>query len=218
MDLLCISASNIQPFKKQSASTRICEMAGDIARNAGARAQTLALIDYELEPCRMCGKCQPAGRCRHDRDFNTVYERMQTADGVLLVAPHYAPFPSKVMILFEKIQELAFLGYCRDHAYRSPLQGKPLGVIGHGGQTGDPVGYYQAALVEPLARAMAGVGMQVAPAGEGFPWGTAFGIRSIEYPAGEIFCRIEYDWEVVRERITPLVSNLVRAMGGGRAA
>ncbi len=216
MKLLCVSASNIYPFKKQSASTRICEMAVDIARSAGAQAEILALIDYDLEPCRMCGKCQPSGLCRRDRDFNKVYERMQAADGVLLVVPHYAPFPSKVMMLFEKIQELAFLGYCHDHTFRSPLQGKPLGVAGHGGQTGDPAAYYLTALVEPLARAMAGVGMQVVPAGENLPWGAAFGIHSIEYPEGELFCRIEYDWELIRERMTPLVGNLVRAMGETR--
>ena len=144
MNLLCISASNIEPFRAQSASTRACRLAAELAAGMrpGLQTEVLALIDYELTPCRMCAACLDSGRCCRDEAFNQVHARMQAVDALLLVVPHYAPFPSKVMMLLEKLQEMAFLNYCRDESYRSPLAGKPVAVVGHGGQTEQAVPYF----------------------------------------------------------------------------
>jgi multimeric flavodoxin WrbA len=213
MRLLCISASNIEPFRQQSASTRACRLVGEIAcERAAAEVDILPLIDYELTPCRMCGSCVSTGRCCRDEAFNQVYARMQAADAVFLVVPHYAPFPSKVMMLCEKLQEMSFLSYCQDPSCSTPLKDKPLGVIGHGGQTEEALPYYRSALVKPIASALAGIGMQVIGAGEDCPDGVAFGILSITMPEGEIFCKIEHDWETIRRRLIPLVENVLSAV------
>lgn len=214
MRLLCISAANVEPFRQQSASTHACLMAAELAaRHAAVECEILALIDYELNPCRMCGSCLDSERCCRDAAFNQVYHRMQSADAVLLVVPQYAPIPSKVAMLCEKLQEITFLNYCRDEQYRGPLYQKPLAVAAHGGQTNEALPYYYQSLATPVAKALAGVGMRVVGASDKMPYGAAFGIRSLQMPAEGIFCTIEHDWEDVRSRLTPLVENLIAAVG-----
>ncbi len=215
MKLLCISASNIEPFRQQSASTRACRIAAELAaERAALEWDLLPLIDYELLPCRMCGRCLENGRCCRDEAFNQVHALMQAADAVLLVVPHYAPIPSKVAMLCEKLQEMAFLNSCRDSHFRGPLVGKPVGVIAHGGQTDEALPYYYRNLALPVANALAGAGMRPVGSGEEMPYGAVFGIHALHMPAENgIFCTIEHDWDAVRARLVPLVDNLIAAAG-----
>jgi multimeric flavodoxin WrbA len=214
MNILCISASNISVAKGHSASTRTCELVRDILAADGARAnvEIAPLIDYELKPCRMCGQCFKTGRCANDPAFNMLHQKMVAADAIFLACPHYAPIPSKVMIVLEKLEEMLFLKSCADANYRSPLWHKPIALIAHGGQTAEALPYYKTALLDPLAGAFASVQMQVVGAGEGWPNGATFGIKSIALPAGSIFVTIEHDWDDIRQRITPLVRNVVAAL------
>jgi hypothetical protein len=187
-------------------------MAGEIAAQiAPVENEILALIDYDLVPCRMCAGCLGTHRCIHDEAFNQVFQKMQQADAVLVVVPHYAFAPAKLVMIAEKLQQMTFLHYCQDRNYRTPLHDKPVGVIAHGGQLTSAVPYYQSALVEPVAKVFASAGMRPVPAGPDMPYGAAFGIRSLEMPADSVFCRIEHDWEDIRARITPLIQNLVAA-------
>lgn len=213
MKLLSISFSNVEPFRDQSASTRVCQMAGEIAsKNSVVETEVLPLLDYEMNPCRMCGKCLGTHRCIRDEAFNQVYKKIQEADAVLVVVPHYAFVPSKLVMIGEKLQEMAFLHYCQDRNYRSPVQGKPLGVVAHGGQPANAVPYYQTALVEPVAKVFASGGMQPVAAGDNLPYGVAFGVSALRMPEDSIFCEIEHDWESIRMAITPLVRNLLAAV------
>jgi hypothetical protein len=118
------------------------------------------------------------------------------------------------MMLFEKMEEIAFLNWSANADYRFPLYQKPAGVIGHGGQapTAEALAYYRRALVEPVAMALSSVAMRVIGAGEEWPNGAAFGIRSIEKREGSIFVDIQHDWDEVRRRIAPLVHNVAEAV------
>ena len=129
-----------------------------------------------------------------------------------MVCPHYAPIPSKVMILLEKLEEMAYLKYCQDNTFRTPLHGKPIGIIAHGGQTEEALPYYKTALLDPLASAFASVGMRVIGASEQWPNGITFGIQSLKMPSDSIFVTIEHDWQVIRQRIQPLVENVIAAI------
>ena len=119
------------------------------------------------------------------------------------------------MILTEKMEEMAFLGWCADPNYSFPLANKPVGVIGHGGQSApEALPYYQRMLVEPVAMALASCGMQVIGAGDDSPKGAVFGISTIQKRPGSIFVDISHDWDDVRRRISPLVSNLTAVLHG----
>jgi len=215
MKFVCISAANIEVARNHSASVRTCQLAGAILEFEcpGASVEVVPLIDYDMKPCRMCGECVEKMLCTRDAAFNRVFKKMQSAQGLLVVVPHYAPLPSKLMILLEKMQEIAYLGWCADEKnFRFPLAGVPLAVIGHGGQTGaEALEYYQRALVEPVARAFAGCGLSVVSGGDGMPYGVSFGIQSLTKRPDSIFVDIQHDWAGIRGRIMPLVKNLAAA-------
>lgn len=214
MKIVCVSASNILPARQYSASTRTCELIrehlGEI--DPSITVEIVSLIDYAMKSCRMCGECLPTLRCSQDEAFNQVHDQLQSADAVFLVCPHYAPIPSKVMIMLEKLEEMAYLKYCQDNTYRTSLHCKPIGIIAHGGQTEEALPYYKSALLDPLANAFTSVQMRVIGAGQGWPNGVAFGIQSLTLPPGSIFVTIDHDWEAIRARIRPLVENVVRAI------
>ena len=211
MNIVCISASNVQPARQHSASTVTCELIREqiLAAEASSQVEILPLIDYALKPCRMCGECLPTACCSQDEAFNRLHTKMQAADALFLVCPHYAPIPSKVMIMLEKLEEMAYLNYCQDNAYHTPLYGKPIGIIAHGGQTEEALPYYKTALLDPLANAFASVQLRVIGADEAWPNGVTFGIQNLSMPADSIFVTIDHDWEAIRARIKPLVDNVV---------
>lgn len=216
MKYTCISASNIEPARANSASTHACELIRDLLAKQDRYAQVtiLPLIDYELRPCRMCGQCFDSGFCTRDEAFNAVYREMIAADAVFLVCPHYAPLPSKMMVLMEKLEEIAFLNYCADQNCRLPLYQKPVGIVAHGGRIEDAgaLVYYQTALLEPLAMDLASVQMRVIGAGEESPKGVVFGIKTIAMRPDSIFVNITQDWEAVRLHLAPLVANVAGSL------
>jgi multimeric flavodoxin WrbA len=220
MKFTLISASNIEPARQNSASTHTCELVQDILVNEcgpDASVSIVPLIDYEMISCRMCGKCFDTTRCVRDEAFNRVFEQLVDADGIVIVTPQYAPLPSKLVILFEKMEEMVFLRSTDDPEYRFPLYQKPVGIIGHGGQTGDAgLSYYMHSLLDPIATVLTSVQMKVVGAGQEWPYGVVFGVKDISKRKDSIFVHIQHDWEAIRKRITPLVKN-VAAFAGERA-
>lgn len=211
MQIVCISASNVECARRRSASTRACQIIAELAAEQvpGAHSvEILPLVDYALNPCGMCGNCFTTGQCERDPDFNRIYAAMGRADAIFLVCPHYSPFPSKLMMLLEKINEIAYLNFCANPEYRSPLSGRPVGLAAHGGQGEEAVPYYQETLLRPLANAFGGVGARVTRV-EGIP-GVAFGIRSLETQTDSVFVKIEHDWEDIRARLRPLVAETLK--------
>jgi multimeric flavodoxin WrbA len=210
MKITCISASNVEPYRQTSASTHACELVAELLLEGGSLGNLdvtiLRLLDYDLVPCRMCGKCLSAGMCVRDEGFNSVYQAMVDSDGLFIVCPHYALIPAKLTILFEKLQEMYYLNYCQDAGYRSPLFQKPLGIIAHGGQTKEALPYYRSALLQPLAAIAASVQLKVIQGEEGQP-GAVFGITGLSLQPGSIFVEIQHDWDEVRGLIAPLVNN-----------
>jgi multimeric flavodoxin WrbA len=219
MKIVCISAANIEVARHNSASVHTCELIRDmvIEEDSAHRVDIVPLIDYEMKPCRMCGLCFKTQRCARDDAFNRLFEKMIASDAIFFVIPHYAPLPSKLMMLTEKMQEIAFLHWCYDSAYRFPLAGIPTGVIGHGGQptSVETNAYYHRMLVEPVANALSAVSMQVMGMEQDGTRGAAFGIRSINRRPDSIFVDIQHDWDDIRQRITPLVRLVVAAATSG---
>ena len=216
MKIVCVSAANIEVARHTSASVRACELIKELflAEQPAAEVEIIPLIDYEMKPCRMCGKCHPSQRCAMDAAFNQVFEKLIAADGFFFVVPHYAPLPSKLMILLEKMQEIAYLSWCANPDYRFHLSEKPVGVIGHGGQESNPETrvYYKRMLVEPVAMALRALSMRVIGAGEDNWNGVSFGIRSLTKHPDSIFVEIQHDWADIRQRIAPLVHNVSGAL------
>ena len=213
--ITCISASNIVGAKANSASTRTCLLIKDKIQHI-AKVKTdieiIRLIDYGLVPCQMCGKCFNDLACVNDEGFNQIHAKMAASDAIFLVCPHYAPIPSKVMVLLEKLEEMVFLRTTNNPDYRFTLFNKPIGIIVHGGQTEEALPYYKEYLLELIANAMSSIQMRVIGAGDNWKKGVAFGIQNITKPQGTIFVSIEHDWKLIEDRITPLVENVLNTL------
>lgn len=216
MKITCISASNIEKAKQHSASTHVCHIIRGMVLegvDSATEVQIVPLLEYELKPCRMCGECFALGHCARDEAFNRLYQQLVTSDGLFLVCPHYAPFPSKVMILLEKLEEMVFLQSSADPSYQFTLSRKPVGIIVHGGQTEEALPYYRTALLEPLANALASVQMRVIGVDAEWSRGIAFGIQRLLPPRDSIFVTLEHDWEQIERRVKPLVEKVMVAAG-----
>ena len=154
MKITCFSASNVEPARENSASTRACELIRNLAQaECDAQVTILPLIDYEIKPCRMCGECLEAGQCVRDTAFNQIYQHLAEADAVFVVCPHYAPLPSKLMMLLEKLEEICYLNWCQDQGYQTIGHPKRLRLVAHGGQTAQAPPSSKTAFLNPLALA-----------------------------------------------------------------
>ncbi len=210
MKILCLSASNIEPARDYSASTRTCELIREmILADYNAQVDTLCLIDYEMNPCRMCGKCLESGKCVRDESFNHIYQSLANADAVFVICPHYAPFPSKLMMLLEKLEEICYLNWCRNPKYQTIVFDKPIGLVAHGGQPTKVASFYKTILLDPLGLAFSSIQMKVIGSGEQSPNGVVFGVKDLRLVPDSIFVEIEHDWEDIRSRLTPLVKNVM---------
>ncbi|MGE5654627.1 MAG: flavodoxin family protein [Bacillota bacterium] len=208
----CISASNVIGKKNDSASTKACQMIAEMVREKhGDQVETdiIPLINYDLRSCQMCGECVGRGHCVYDDGFNEILDRMSQADALFFVVPHYAPIPSKLIILFEKMEEIIYLHYLNDKSYVFPLRRKPAGVVGHGGMPEQYVKHYKTALVDPVASTVRSCGMEVIGVDDEWPTGVAFSITDLRKPDNAIFPIIEHDWAKVRQQIEPLVEKVM---------
>lgn len=211
MKVLCISASNVMNYKKNSASTKTCQIIKKIVEeNSNIKADILALSDLELKPCIMCAECSNTGMCINDDGFNNLYMSIKAADGIFVVCPHYAPIPSKLVMILEKLEEMAFLHSCSkkdDSLY--PLLNKPVAIIAHGGCTGNVDEYYKNELLKPLASAFRSVAMDVVGVDNDWPDGIVFGIEAMKESDRSILPDMIHDYDYIQNRITPLIKQML---------
>lgn len=212
MHIVCVSGSNIWHARNASTSTRVCELIELLLREQGHDNWTvdiIRLVSYDLQPCTGCGRCREVGRCCNDSVFNGLYDRLCCADGLFIVSPHYAPIPSKLCMLLEKVEQIAFLPRFHDPEAHSPLYEKPVGIIGHGGGTESVVKGYKSLVLATISNALGWpVEMRVVGMDSESKNGVVFPIKEVSRSDSSPFPIQTYDWEDIREKITPLVVNL----------
>ncbi|WP_027628165.1 NAD(P)H-dependent oxidoreductase [Ruminiclostridium cellobioparum] len=177
------------------------------------RVQIISLVDYELKPCIGCGRCYDRDRCVNDDEFNSIYNILGKSDALFVISAHYAPIPSKLAMLLEKIEQLAFLKRFNDESYCAPLFGKPAGIIGHGGGTAEIHKYYREPVINTIWNALAyPVEMNVIGIDEEQPRGITFPVKTVSKTADSIFPVQEYDWNDIETRLDPLVNKVVEEL------
>ena len=60
------------------------------ATEAGAEIEFIYLVDYKFAPCRACGGCDKTGRCVVKDDVMQIYEKVLSADSIILAAPIFS--------------------------------------------------------------------------------------------------------------------------------
>lgn len=211
----CISASNIKHAGPNSTSLKICHLVKEIIAESDPQVITevLPLVDYELKPCIGCGQCYGKGRCIDDATFNEIYARLSAADALFVVSAHYAPIPAKLAMLLEKMEQLAFLPRFNNEENMSPLYQRPVGIIAHGGGTEEIIKGYTGVVINTIVNALSWpIEMRIIGAGEEWPRGIAVPVKTVRKDSNSVFPVQEYDWPDIKERIRPLVSNVITAL------
>ena len=122
MQIVCISSSNIKHAGQNSTSLKACKLICEIFVEktcCDVKTEIITLADYEPKPCIGCGACFYKDKCVHDNEFNRIYSILCKADALFVISAHYAPIPSKLAMLLEKVEQIAFLKRFNDESYRS---------------------------------------------------------------------------------------------------
>jgi hypothetical protein len=113
-------------------------------------------------------------------------------------------------MLLEKMEQLSFLRWFHDNTYRSPLHGIPVGIVAHGGGSDETVLHsYKAMVLDTIANALQTIMMEVVGLNEEWPNGIVFPVKEAQKNEKGIFPVQLYDWDDIRDRVTPLVEKVM---------
>lgn len=56
---------------------------------AGGVSELVRLPELDIHPCRACGGCDKRGRCVIDDDMQGLYDKIDTADRIVIASPIY---------------------------------------------------------------------------------------------------------------------------------
>ena len=211
MKIVCISASNMAGSGGKSVSCRLCQRAAEILAKRGVSCEILDLRDVRLSPCTGCGQCFDSRRCCCDSDFNALYDAIVGADALVLVSPHYAPIPARLCMLLEKMEEITFLHWWRDGAYRSELYGLPVGVISHGGGGEWALASYKAMVNDTIANALDTIQCRVVPFDGQWATGLSLPVAQV-HEDDSIFPAQEYDWPAIETKLTQYMERILETL------
>ena len=73
--------------RKKGNTTELLKKAVAGAQTKGAKVEEIYLSDLDMSPCLEIYGCKQAGRCVIQDDFQTVYDKIDTCDGIMLASP-----------------------------------------------------------------------------------------------------------------------------------
>ncbi len=210
MNVTCISSSNIL-HQKEGTSYRICKMISDSLRsiNADIDLSIIELKNYDLSPCIGCGKCYETKRCSINDNFNNIYNKLVDSDIVFIVSPHYAPIPAKLCMLLEKMEQISFLHWGKDNAYKSEMFGKIAGIISHGGGAKWALKSYKLMVNDTIANALDTIQIKVVPYNEDWKTGISLPVKNIIISDNNIFPIQEYDFNYLYSEIQNYIEKVI---------
>jgi multimeric flavodoxin WrbA len=216
MKILCISAANTVFMGGNSASIKVCNLIKKIVEEEQIQASTeiVSLVNYDLKFCRLCGDCCKDSKCKYDAAFNELFSKINDADVFFFVVPHYSPIPSKLLALFEKINEIIYASWSKDNDYTASFLNKPVGIIGHGGMPENEkiLKYYHNNLITPVSNTLKSLSFRVIGLNEEYINGIAFGLENencLVDSKDSVFPDILHNWDRIEERIKPLIKKVV---------
>jgi len=76
--------------RRRGNTTILLEKALEGATRAGARTEVISLNNYKFSPCIACDGCYKEGKCVVQDDMQEIYEKLLTADRIILAAPIFS--------------------------------------------------------------------------------------------------------------------------------
>ncbi|MDP4093415.1 MAG: sigma-70 family RNA polymerase sigma factor [Bacillota bacterium] len=95
--------------KKQGLSYDIAQKVKGSVSSASPLTEVniIELADYNLMGCSVCYKCSSLRRCNQQDGFNQLFDNCLWADAIIFVSPYYAPIPSKLSALLERLMSVS---------------------------------------------------------------------------------------------------------------
>ncbi len=93
--------------RRKGNTALLLEKAVQGAREAGANVEEVFLRDLNMSPCLEIYGCKETGRCIIQDDFQKVYDKLSSCDGLILASPiFFYTVSSHTKILMDRCQSL----------------------------------------------------------------------------------------------------------------
>ena len=102
---------NTSPKGSNSQTLRLVEAVLNGARSNGAEAELVDLCKLNIKYCNACGVCYKKGKCSKKDDFQSLYEKILAADGLVMGSPNY--FRSVTAQMKTMIDRMADAVHCQ---------------------------------------------------------------------------------------------------------
>jgi multimeric flavodoxin WrbA len=97
---------NASPRGKESRTLRLVNAVLQGARDEGAETELVDVYSLRIEYCTACGSCYETGDCTLMDDFPDLFERLMSADGIVLGAPNYIDsVPAPMKAVFDRMAD-----------------------------------------------------------------------------------------------------------------
>ena len=108
MKVLGINAS---PRDSKSQTLRLVKTVLDGAKSRDCEVELVDLCKLNIEYCNACGVCHKRGKCCKRDDFQSLYLRILSADGLVMGSPNY--FRSVTAQMKTLIDRMAYAVHCQ---------------------------------------------------------------------------------------------------------
>lgn len=122
--------------RRKGNTAALLKAAAEGARSAGAQVEEILLRDLKISPCLEIYGCRKTGRCVIQDDFQGIYDRLLTCDGLMLASPiFFYTVSAHTKILMDRCQSLWVKKYWIDQTPFSPKIVKRKGLFISAGAT-----------------------------------------------------------------------------------
>jgi multimeric flavodoxin WrbA len=73
--------------RKGGNSEALTKIALEEISKEGIETELVTLAGKKIAPCDACRSCKTTGKCHHNDDFQSIYEKMLSSDGFILATP-----------------------------------------------------------------------------------------------------------------------------------
>jgi multimeric flavodoxin WrbA len=121
------------------ASHRLGRTNGEIEKmliglNTAHQFDFIHLADHKIEGCLACHRCEQNGKCvlppSADDHFQEIFEKMISANAVLIISPVYAGIPSRLTALFERMTSVLY-DSGRMNTDKNPLLNQKVAIFSY---------------------------------------------------------------------------------------
>jgi multimeric flavodoxin WrbA len=97
---------NASPKGDESNTLKLVKAVLNRAESEGAKTELVDLYKLNIQYCTACGTCYAKGECPLIDDFEELFEKISSADGIVLGAPNYInSVPAPMKALFDRLSD-----------------------------------------------------------------------------------------------------------------